>query len=97
MENVARNFLFSHGDKIIIKSEINHGVMGAWRQAWSWRDGELFVVIEDDVEMSPWWYRAICNLWTKYGHREDVAGVGLQNQEFIVRDSRPKNLSALVR
>ena len=42
---------------------------GAWREAWRWRERELFIVIEDDVEMSVWWYRAIANLWTRYGDR----------------------------
>ena len=94
---MAKNFRFSHGEKIVTKSEVNQGVMGAWRDAWSWRDSEMFVVIEDDVEMSPWWYRALSNLWSKYGQREDLAGVGLQNQEFIVKDPRPKNLSNLAK
>ena len=47
----------------------NHGMMGAWREAWRWRERELFIVIEDDVEMSVWWYRALANLWTRYGDR----------------------------
>ena len=69
VENVARNFNFTHGDKIVTRSYANVGVMGAWRDAWSWRERELFVVIEDDVEMSVWWYRAAVNMWTKYGDR----------------------------
>ena len=47
----------------------NQGMMGAWREAWRWRERELFIVIEDDVEMSVWWYRALANLWTRYGDR----------------------------
>ena len=47
----------------------NLGLSGAWREAWRWRERELFIVIEDDVEMSVWWYRAIANLWTRYGDR----------------------------
>ena len=35
------------------------GIMEAWRNAWSWKDKELFIVIEDDVEMSPQWYTAL--------------------------------------
>ena len=34
------------------------GIMEAWRNAWSWKEQELFIVIEDDVEMSPQWYKA---------------------------------------
>ena len=46
--------------------------MGVWRQAWKWRDRELFVVIEDDVEMSAHWYRAAVNMWRKYGGRSEL-------------------------
>ena len=44
---------------MVFKSEINMGIMEAWRNAWSWKDKELFIVIEDDVEMSPQWYTAL--------------------------------------
>ena len=45
------------------------GIMAAWREAWSWRDREMFIVIEDDVEMSVVWYRALVNMWLAYGDR----------------------------
>ena len=43
------------------------GVANAWpwRHAWRWRESELFLVVEDDAELSPLWYRATVNLWTK--------------------------------
>ena len=63
MRTLADRFQFSHGEKIVHKEEENLGIMGAWRHTWSWRDRELFVVIEDDVEMSPHWYRAAVNMW----------------------------------
>ena len=66
---IARRFQFSHGEKILVREETNRGLMAAWRNAWTWRDRELFVIIEDDVEMSPHWYRAAVNMWTKYGDR----------------------------
>ena len=69
VRNVARNFRFSHGTKRIVISDTNKGIMAAWREAWSWRDRELFIVIEDDVEMSTLWYRALVNMWTAYGDR----------------------------
>ena len=72
MEHLANTFNFSHGQKVlmlkidflkhicaskvVVKSEVNMGIMEAWRNAWSWKEKELFIVIEDDVEMSPHWY-----------------------------------------
>ena len=29
------------------------------------RDGELFIVLEDDTELSPLWYRAMVNMWQR--------------------------------
>ena len=69
VRNVARNFRFSHGTKRIVTSDTNMGIMAAWREAWSWRDREMFIVIEDDVEMSVFWYRALVNMWLAYGDR----------------------------
>ena len=36
------------------------------------RDGELFIVLEDDTELSPLWYRAIVNMWQRSGNIEHV-------------------------
>lgn len=66
---MVEKFQFSHGEKIVVEERENLGIMGAWRHAWTWRDRELFVVIEDDVEMSPHWYRAAVNMWRRYGDR----------------------------
>ena len=36
-----------------------------WRHAWAWTQGELFIVLEDDVEVSRHWYRATVNMWQR--------------------------------
>ena len=46
---------FESSPQVVVKSETNQGIMEAWRNAWTWKDNELFIVIEDDVEMSPHW------------------------------------------
>ena len=69
VKRIASNFKFSHGRKVLVREEINRGMMSAWQRAWTWRDNELFIIIEDDVEMSPHWYRATVNMWRKYGQR----------------------------
>ena len=72
VRKIVDKFHFSHGEKIVREEEENLGIMGVWRQAWKWRDRELFVVIEDDVEMSAHWYRAAVNMWRKYGGRSEL-------------------------
>ena len=83
VKQVAHQFEFSHGSKQVKERIVNIGVMEAWKNAWSWQDNELFVVIEDDVEMSPHWFQALRNFWLKYGGRDDLAGVGLHLQNYV--------------
>ena len=95
VKRIARRFKFSHGRKVLVTEKVNRGIMSAWRRAWTWRDNELFIIIEDDVEMSAHWYRATVNMWRKYGEREFLAGLGLQNQEFRVTSRDTLNISAM--
>ena len=69
MRRIAETFQFSGGEKLIQESQENKGLSGSWRDAWTWRHGELFVILEDDVEVSAHWYRAAVNMWRKYGDR----------------------------
>lgn len=41
-------------------------------------DDEYCIIIEDDLEMSPFWYTWLKKAWLKYGDREDIAGIALQ-------------------
>lgn len=89
VEHLANTFNFSHGRKVVVTSEVNMGIMEAWRNAWSWKEQELFIVIEDDVEMSPQWYRALVYAWFKYARLPEMAGVGLQKQTFVAAGKGP--------
>ena len=35
----------------MVESSANLGLVGSWRNAWAWRDRELFVILEDDAEV----------------------------------------------
>ena len=35
----------------VVISPTNLGLVGSWRSAWSWKDMELFVILEDDAEV----------------------------------------------
>ena len=41
-------------------------------------DDEYCIIIEDDLEMSPFWYTWLKKAWLKYGDREDISGIALQ-------------------
>ena len=57
----------------------NHGLRSAWFDAWYPKpDDEYAIIIEDDLEVSPFWYTWLKKAWTHYGQREDLAGIALQ-------------------
>ena len=79
---LARSFNWSHGRKVLLENKENLGIMEVWRRAWTWKQGELFIVIEDDVEMSVQWFRSLVAAWTVYADLPELAGRGgwlLQN------------------
>jgi hypothetical protein len=59
--------------------EKNHGLRIAWFDAWYPKpDDEFCIIIEDDIEMSPFWYTWLKKAWAAYRDREDIFGITLQ-------------------
>ena len=67
VQRLARRFQFPQGRKEIHVEPEHRGIDEAWpwRHAWAWTTGELFIVLEDDVELSRHWYRATVNMWQR--------------------------------
>ena len=36
----------------VVKSPYNLGLVGSWHNVWTWRVNELFIILEDDSEVS---------------------------------------------
>ncbi|CAB4069595.1 unnamed protein product [Lepeophtheirus salmonis] len=59
----------------------NHGLRAAWFDAWYPKpDDEFSIFVEDDLELSPYWYIWLKKTWRHYGNRSDIAGIALQRQ-----------------
>ena len=59
--------------------EKNHGLRAAWFESWYPKpDDEYCIIIEDDLEVSPFWYTWLKKAWLNYGNRTDMAGIALQ-------------------
>lgn len=72
--------------------EENHGLRQAWFGAWYPKpDDEYCIIIEDDLEMSPFWYTWLKKSWLKYGDRPDVAGIALQRQFLMFKKNDAGN------
>ena len=80
---VAQSFQFSHGTKIIKIARTRNGLRDAWLNAWDPIDTERAIILEDDVEVSPYWYLWLKNAWDNYETRTDLGGISLQRQTLI--------------
>ena len=40
-------------------------------------DDEFALIVEDDLELSPYWFTWLRKAWRKYRDREDIAGITL--------------------
>ena len=73
-------------------SESNHGLRAAWFDACYTGSGgapssfgsnrfrsddEYCFIVEDDLELSPFWFVWLREAWRVYHHRDDVAGITL--------------------
>ena len=64
--------------------ETNHGLRAAWFESWYPKpDDEYCIIIEDDLEVSPFWYTWLKKAWLNYGNRTDMAGIALQASHTV--------------
>jgi len=83
---VAQDFKFSHGEKIIKVAKENSSLRRAWLNAWpsAGLEGDVqTVILEDDLELSRWWFRWLRLMWKTYGNREDLGGITLNRQQQL--------------
>ena len=55
VRRLVENFTFPVGRKVVRAHTENRGPVAAWRDAWTWRDREMFIIVEDDAELSKHW------------------------------------------
>ena len=79
---LAQNFRFSHGPKYVrTRQGQNGGLARAWYDAWTpTSPSARCVILEDDLEVSPVFYRYLQSAWQAYHDRSDIAGITLQRQ-----------------
>lgn len=82
----ARNFSFSHGPVKVTVATSNLGLRDSWLSAVSPHERGRVIILEDDVEVSPEWYKWLNGAWDAYQHRPDIAGITLYRQTLIPRN-----------
>ncbi|CAH1782136.1 unnamed protein product [Owenia fusiformis] len=77
---MVKKFTFkSHIIKCVHIQDKHVGIYGQWIDTWNIgpNNKEIGVILEDDVDVSPYFYKWLKSVHLKYQHREDVSGVGL--------------------
>ncbi len=78
VEVFADNYKWPHGNKIVSKHEENLGLRAHMLSLGKWFDQyDALVVLEDDIVVSPVFYRYTCQTVEKYHTCPDVAGISL--------------------
>lgn len=86
---VAEKFNFDHGTKTILINAERKGLQYSWFHAWDpLADDERAVIIEDDMEMSPFWFVWLQKAWRTYSNRLDLGGISLQRQRLRASDGK---------
>ena len=81
--DMLENFLFLHGTICYIIQNKTLGLRDSWFNAWYPTENQRAIILEDDIELSPEWYRWVQGAWNKYEHRSDIAGISLQRQVLV--------------
>lgn len=90
-------FRWEHGEKIVHYRTSNAGLQAQWLEAW-WpiSDDDFAFIVEDDLEVSKFYYRFLKGLIGKYyygsseGFNPSIYGASLQRPRFV-----PGELSAI--
>ena len=97
---------WQHGGKKIIQYKQNRGLAKSWFDCWEPRDdSERVLILEDDVEVSPFFYLWLKRAWEAYGGNRkaagqaggahggpvvpDLAGIALQRQTLLPKLTAP--------
>jgi len=76
----AEKFVFQHGDYGVIAQREHVGIYGQWLNTWTPRanSSEIAVILEDDLTVSPYFYKYLKLVHNKYDAVPEVNGFSLQ-------------------
>ncbi|KAK3598028.1 hypothetical protein CHS0354_042395 [Potamilus streckersoni] len=77
---IASEFQFKHGVKIVHNHTFHVGIYGQWLNTWTPKSNssEIAVILEDDLTVSPYFYRWLKIVHKKYDKLVEVNGYSLQ-------------------
>ncbi|KAL3886472.1 hypothetical protein ACJMK2_026457 [Sinanodonta woodiana] len=77
---IASEFQFKHGVKIVHNHTFHVGIYGQWLNTWTPKSNssEIAVILEDDLTVSPYFYKWLKIVHKKYDKLVEVNGYSLQ-------------------
>ncbi|XP_014677913.1 PREDICTED: uncharacterized protein LOC106817743 [Priapulus caudatus] len=90
----AKGFTFAHGAPTVVVHARNVGMYAQWYDCWQQTDrpGHYAVIIEDDLELSPFFYRWLKAAVQFYADDASVFSVALQRGGLVARDGTAKDI-----
>lgn len=82
----AHDFRFRHGQKTITTAVRSLGLAASWYGALdksSLDAHKKWIILEDDIILSPLWYKWLKAAWKHYHILPNIAGISLQRQTLI--------------
>ena len=83
---IAEGFAWAHGIKTVHARTANVGLVNQWLQAWDPDDGRGnagALILEDDLQVSPFYYRWLSLMLKTYGSITELVGVSTQKQRLV--------------
>ncbi|XP_052796830.1 uncharacterized protein LOC128229151 [Mya arenaria] len=80
--DILSKFYFDAGFCDIHLHPTHVGLTGQWLHTWKPKDKEIAVILEDDLTVSPYFYKYLRLMFDLYGNRSDVSGFTLQGQSI---------------
>ena len=76
----ANKFKFTHGEYSVNCQPYHAGIIGQWIHTWkpSLNSSEIGVILEDDLSVSPYFYKWLKIVHQKYDNCTDINGYALQ-------------------
>lgn len=84
-KHIADSFDWRHGPKTVAIHDSNRGILGQWLEAWNPpSDDEYALIIEDDINISPFAIRYLKHILTKYKNDKRLFGIALQRAQWQI-------------
>ena len=78
-----------HGRVVSLVANENMGLRKAWLEAWHpSSETDRAIILEDDITVSPLWFRWVNAAYDVYSNNDRVAGFSLQRQDLVPSSTR---------